>query len=50
VSLSAEQVRAFREVGYFNLGPVFTAAELAEIRAAYDRALAKPMRIGERGN
>jgi hypothetical protein len=49
VSLSAEQVRAFREVGYFNLGPVFTAAELAEIRASYDSALAKPMRIGERG-
>jgi ectoine hydroxylase-related dioxygenase (phytanoyl-CoA dioxygenase family) len=49
MSLSAEQKHAFRERGYFNLGRVFGDAELAEIRAAYDRALANPMRIGERG-
>jgi len=46
---SAEQIRAFLDVGYFNLGPVFTKAELEEIRTAYDAALREPMRIGERG-
>jgi ectoine hydroxylase-related dioxygenase (phytanoyl-CoA dioxygenase family) len=49
VSLSTEQIRAFRERGYFNLGRVFDAPELAELGAAYDRALEKPMHIGERG-
>ena len=49
MTLSAEQIRAFRELGYFNLGPVFSAGELAEISGAYDRALREPMRIGERG-
>ena len=33
MTLSAAQLRAFREVGYFNLGPAFTKAELEEIRA-----------------
>jgi hypothetical protein len=49
VSLSSEQLRAFRERGYFNLGRVFDAPALAELGAAYDAALEKPMRIGERG-
>lgn len=49
MSLSAEQIRAFRERGYFNLGRVFDDRSLAELGAAYDRALERPMRIGERG-
>lgn len=49
MTLSPEQILAFREVGYFNLGPVFSRSELAEIRSAYDLALHEPMRIGERG-
>jgi ectoine hydroxylase-related dioxygenase (phytanoyl-CoA dioxygenase family) len=49
VTLSPEQIRAFRERGYFNLGRVFDESQLAELGAAYDRALEKPMRIGERG-
>jgi hypothetical protein len=49
VKLSGAQLAAFREQGYFNLGRVFSDAELAEIRAHYDAALAKPMRIGEPG-
>jgi ectoine hydroxylase-related dioxygenase (phytanoyl-CoA dioxygenase family) len=49
LSLSREQVGAFRERGWFNLGRVFDDSQLAELGAAYDEALAKPMRIGERG-
>jgi len=49
VKLAAEQVRAFRERGYTRLGRVYSEAELAEIGAAYDAALAQPLRIGERG-
>jgi ectoine hydroxylase-related dioxygenase (phytanoyl-CoA dioxygenase family) len=49
VTLSREQIRLFRERGYFNLGRVFDGARLAELGVAYDRALEKPMRIGERG-
>ena len=47
MNLSREQVTAFRERGWFNLGRVFDESQLAELGAAYDRALAKPMRIGE---
>ncbi len=49
MSLSGEQLRGFRERGYFNLGRVFDTSALAELGAAYDAALEKPMRIGERG-
>ena len=49
MKLSREQIAAFRERGSFNLGRVFASDELAEIGAAYDRALREPMRIGERG-
>ena len=49
MKLSPAQLGAFRDVGYFNLGPVFSAPELEVLRAAYDRALREPMRIGERG-
>ena len=49
MKLAAEQIAHFRGRGYFNLGRVFSEAQLAEISAAYDAALAKPMRIGERG-
>jgi len=49
MSLSREQVTAFRERGYFNLGRIFDESRLAELRSAYDAALAKPMRIGEPG-
>ncbi len=49
MKLSREQIVAFRERGYFNLGRVFSEAELAELGCAYDRALSAPMRIGERG-
>lgn len=48
-AITPEQERAFRERGFFHLGPVFDADELAEIRAAYDRCLARPMRVGEAG-
>lgn len=47
--LSNEQRRAFEEVGWFHLGPVFDAEALEEIRREYDRILENPMRIGERG-
>ena len=47
--LSDEQRRDFREKGWFDVGPVFGPAELGEIRAEYDRLLARPMRIGEKG-
>ena len=49
VTLSAEQIALFRERGWFSLGRPFGARELAELGAAYDAALAKPMRIGEPG-
>ena len=49
MALTTEQVHDFRERGYFNLGPVFTAAELAEIRDAYDGVLSHALRLGEQG-
>jgi hypothetical protein len=49
VPLADDQKRAFREVGFFHLGRVFTPAELDEIRGEYDRALARGVRIGEDG-
>ena len=48
-SLTPAQIRDFRELGYFNLGRVFDDRELEEMRAEYDRILAQPLRIGERG-
>lgn len=48
-SLADEQVRDFRERGFFHLGRVFDDAELEEIRTEYDRLLRKPVRLGERG-
>ena len=49
MTLSAEQIALFLERGWFSLGQVFGERELAELGAAYDAALAKPMRIGEPG-
>ena len=49
MSLTAQQRRAFREQGYFHLGPVLDGAQLGEIRREYDRALANPLRVGEQG-
>ena len=43
------QRQDFAERGWFHLGPVFGPAQLAEIRAEYDRILARPLRIGEDG-
>jgi phytanoyl-CoA hydroxylase len=47
--LTPEQVAAFREEGHFNLGRVFEASELDDIRAAYDALLAHPLQLGEEG-
>lgn len=49
MALTAAQVRAFRETGYFVLGRVYDDATLAELRAAYDAVLAHPLRLGEDG-
>ncbi len=49
MTLTAEQRDAFRERGYFRLGPVFQGAELEALRTAYDAVLAQPLRLGERG-
>ncbi len=49
MGLSPEQRRDFRELGYFHLGAVFPAEALQEIRVEYDRLVASPLRIGERG-
>lgn len=49
MTISREQIDLFRERGWLNLGPVFAAAELAEIRAAYDEALRQPLELGEKG-
>ena len=49
MALSEQQKRDFRELGWFHLGPIFDGDELAEISAEYDRILANPLRIGERG-
>ncbi|HZP43192.1 MAG TPA: phytanoyl-CoA dioxygenase family protein [Candidatus Binatia bacterium] len=48
-ALATAQLRDFRDRGWFTLGRVFDDAELAEIGAAYDRALAHPLKLGERG-
>lgn len=48
-ALTEAQRRAFRERGYFSLGPVFDGADLEELRAAYDAVLAHPLKLGERG-
>jgi ectoine hydroxylase-related dioxygenase (phytanoyl-CoA dioxygenase family) len=45
--LSPRQIEAFREDGYFNAGRVFDDRELEELRAEYDRILARPMKVGE---
>ena len=37
MTLSASQLRQFRELGYTNLGALFNTEELAEIGAEYDR-------------
>jgi hypothetical protein len=47
VPLSAAQRDAFREQGSFVLGKPFSAPELAEIGAEYDRLLARAQKIGE---
>ncbi|MCZ6784265.1 MAG: phytanoyl-CoA dioxygenase family protein [Proteobacteria bacterium] len=49
MGICAEQRRQFEERGWFHLGPVFSAEELAELRSEYDRALTNPLRIGEQG-
>jgi ectoine hydroxylase-related dioxygenase (phytanoyl-CoA dioxygenase family) len=46
---TSEQLGAFRDRGYFNLGRVFAPEELAEIRAEYDHLMANPLRLGEKG-
>jgi ectoine hydroxylase-related dioxygenase (phytanoyl-CoA dioxygenase family) len=47
--LEPEQIRDFRERGFFQLGRVFDDAELSEIRAEYDRLVEHPMQVGEEG-
>jgi len=47
VAITERQRREFEELGWFHIGPAFGAEELEEIRAAYDRILARPLRIGE---
>jgi ectoine hydroxylase-related dioxygenase (phytanoyl-CoA dioxygenase family) len=47
--LTAAQIEAFREHGYFNLGRVFDEDALARIRTEYDRLLRRPVRLGEKG-
>jgi ectoine hydroxylase-related dioxygenase (phytanoyl-CoA dioxygenase family) len=47
--LTPQQQRDFRDLGYFNAGALFNPAELADIRAEYDRLLQHPIRIGEDG-
>ena len=49
MALTTEQRNAFRERGHFTLGRVFDAGELDELSAAYDAALAHPLKLGERG-
>ncbi len=44
---SEEQLRDFRELGFFSLGRVFDEKELGEIRDEYDRILRNPLEIGE---
>jgi hypothetical protein len=48
MALTTEQRTAFRERGYFTLGRVFDAGEIDELSAAYDAALAHPLKLGER--
>jgi ectoine hydroxylase-related dioxygenase (phytanoyl-CoA dioxygenase family) len=47
--LSPEQREAFRERGFCSLGRPFAADALDEIRAEYDRLLARARKIGEAG-
>jgi ectoine hydroxylase-related dioxygenase (phytanoyl-CoA dioxygenase family) len=47
--VTSAQRREFEERGWFDLGPVFGAAALAEIGTEYDRILERALRIGERG-
>jgi ectoine hydroxylase-related dioxygenase (phytanoyl-CoA dioxygenase family) len=49
MALSARQLRDFDERGWFVLGRVFDNAELADLGAAYDAALAHPLLLGEEG-
>jgi phytanoyl-CoA hydroxylase len=49
MTLTAHQIHAFRERGYFGLGRVFDDAELAELGAAYDEVLRQPLLLGEHG-
>ena len=49
MATTERQRRDFEERGWFHVGPVFAATELEEIRAEYDRLLARPFRIGEEG-
>ncbi|GAB4469316.1 MAG: phytanoyl-CoA dioxygenase family protein [Armatimonadaceae bacterium] len=37
--LTDEQIQEFRQRGYFNYGPILTAAELSELQAALNRCL-----------
>jgi ectoine hydroxylase-related dioxygenase (phytanoyl-CoA dioxygenase family) len=48
-ALRPEQIRDFRELGYFNAGRLFDDAALGEMRAEYDRILARSLKIGEKG-
>lgn len=49
MSLTPAQRDAFREHGWFVLPQLFTGGELDALRTAYDRALAAPLLLGERG-
>jgi ectoine hydroxylase-related dioxygenase (phytanoyl-CoA dioxygenase family) len=47
--LTEQQRHDFRVRGWFNLGAVFDAAELAQIGASYDRVMSNPLKLGEAG-
>ncbi len=47
--LSEQQRHDFRELGWTDLGRVFSESELEEIRVEYDRCLARPMLIAHEG-
>jgi len=46
---SDEERREFEERGWFHLGRVFDDVELADLREAYDAALAHPLKLAEKG-
>ena len=49
MALTPQQRSDFKELGWFHLGRVFDDSELEEIGAEYDRILARPLRLQERG-